>query len=96
MASPDIQLQHAREFLARIGARQYRPLADLLSESFTHRFFPASLNGMGMPFRNAQEFVDHVKEVGQTIESFNVSGAFKRLAWGTLGDVTTGSLWKKI
>ena len=67
------QLQRAREFISTLGAYNYDALAKLLSEGFTHRFFPVSLNGMGMPVRNAQEFLDHLKEVRLAIEEFNVS-----------------------
>lgn len=67
------QLQHAREFISELGAYQYDSLANLLSEGFTHRFLPLSLNGMGMPVRNTQEFLDHLKEVKLAIEEFNVS-----------------------
>jgi hypothetical protein len=68
-----IQLQRAREFISALGAYQYDSLANLLSQGFTHRFLPTSLNGMGMPVRNTQEFVDHLKEVKLAIEEFNVS-----------------------
>ena len=67
------QLQRAREFISTLGAYNYDALANLLSEGFTHRFSPVSLNGMGMPVRNAQEFLDHLKEVRLAIEEFNVS-----------------------
>ena len=67
------QLQRAREFISTLGAYNYDALAKLLSEGFTHRFFPVSLNGMGMPVRNTQEFLDHLKEVSLIIEEFNVS-----------------------
>jgi hypothetical protein len=66
------QLQRAREFISNLGNSQDDSLANLLSEGFTHRFFPASLNGMGMPVRNAQEFLDHLKNVRLLIEEFNV------------------------
>jgi hypothetical protein len=68
-----VQLQHARDFVASIGGREYDLLASLMADGFTHRFFPVSLNGMGMPVRNAQEFVDHVREVSVAIAEFNVS-----------------------
>ena len=67
------QLQRAREFISTLGAYQYDSLANILSENFTHRFLPTSLNGMGMPVRNTQEFLDHLKEVKLAIEEFNVS-----------------------
>jgi len=67
------QLERAREFISTLGAYQYDSLANLLSEDFTHRFFPTSLNGMGMPVRNTQEFLDHLKAVKLDIEEFNVS-----------------------
>jgi len=62
------QLQRAREFISTLGAYQYDSLANLLSENFTHRFLPTSLNGMGM-----QEFLDHLKEVKLAIEECHVS-----------------------
>jgi len=67
------QLQRAREFISTLGAYNYNALADLLSDDFTHRFFPLTLNGMGKPVRNAQEFLDHLKKVKLAIEEFNVS-----------------------
>jgi hypothetical protein len=67
------QLQRARDFITTVGAYQYASLANLLSEGFTHRFLPTSLNGMGMPVRNTQEFLDFLKEVRLLIEEFNVS-----------------------
>ncbi len=67
------QLERAREFISTLGAYQYDSLANLLSDDFTHRFLPISLNGMGMPVRNTQEFLDHLKEVKLVIEEFNVS-----------------------
>jgi len=63
------QLQCAREFISTLGAYQYDSLANLLSENFTHRFLPTSLNGIGMPVRG----VHHLKEVKLAIEEFNVS-----------------------
>jgi len=67
------QLQRAREFISKLGVYDYDALATLLSDDFTHRFFPLSLNGMGMPVRNAQEFLDHLKKVKLAIKEFNVS-----------------------
>ena len=67
------QLQRAREFISTLGAYKYDSFAKLLSEDFTHRFLPTSLNGLGIPVRNTQEFLDLVKEVRLSIEEFNVS-----------------------
>jgi hypothetical protein len=71
-----IQLQNAREFLKSLGGQKYSALANLMAEGFTHRFFPVTLNGLGMPVRNATELLDHIKEVYQVIEEFNVSYKF--------------------
>jgi hypothetical protein len=67
------QLQRARDFISALGAYQYDSFANLLSEDFTHRFLPTTLNGLGMPVRNTQEFLDLVKAVELSIEEFNVS-----------------------
>ena len=67
------QLQRAREFISTLCACQYDSFAKLVSEDFTHRFLPVSLNGLGIPVRNTQEFLDLVKEVRLSIEEFNVS-----------------------
>ena len=73
MSMSSIQRQHALNFIAHMNSREYQALADLMSESFAHRFLPASLKGMGMPVRNKQQFLDHVKGLEMVFQCFNVS-----------------------
>jgi len=65
------QCQHALDYITHMDSRDYQALADLLSESFTHRFLPASLNGLGIPSRNKRQFFDLLKDLEATFQRFN-------------------------
>jgi len=67
-----IQRQNALAFIAHTDDRDYHALGDLLADSFTHRFLPASMGGFGMAVRSKQEFLDYVKGLESFFERFNV------------------------
>ena len=78
-AMSSLQLQRAREFISTVNAQQYDSLENLLSEDFTHQFYPVSL---GMPVRNTQGSLNHLKGLRLVIEEFNVSLSFRLLQGG--------------
>lgn len=66
------QKELALAYSSKLNAQDFDGLASLLSEDFTHEFRPATLGGMGMPFRNKAQFIAHVKEVSHKVVDFNV------------------------
>ena len=71
--SDSIHLQNALDFIAKLDNRDYTAFAATMASDFTHRFLPATLNGFGMPVRNKEEFIQHVKSLESVFERLNVS-----------------------
>lgn len=61
------------QYFKAINAYDFVGLESIFAANFTHEFRPASLGGMGIPVRNASQFIDFLKDLKKLIIALNVS-----------------------
>ncbi|KAG6809477.1 hypothetical protein H0H92_016084 [Tricholoma furcatifolium] len=59
------------QYFEYLNTYNFDGLASLVSDNFTHEFRPTSINGMGLPVRNATQVIDWLKNLQQLIVSLN-------------------------